>query len=268
MPGMAASLSMPARSKEEYSHLMSQELANDAPHWGESESALFIDYGHYFVPEREEQIETICDLIPALDGPGHIVEIGCGQGLLARALLTRFSQARVHGLDGSPLMLERAKETVSEHVERFEPQLFELTANDWRTFPWPVHAIVSSLVIHHLDDGQKRQLYKELAGALMPGGAIVIADLVQPKSELGNRVAAKSWDRAVHRRSLDLTGNLEAYNFFLKEEWNFYTFPDTEVDKPSSLYDQLRWLDEAGLVDVDVHWMKAGHAIFSARRPA
>ena len=39
------------------------------------------------------------------------------------------------------------------------------------------------------------------------------------------------------------------------------------IDKPSSLAEQLAWLVQAGFVGVDCHWLVAGHAIFSGRRP-
>jgi tRNA (cmo5U34)-methyltransferase len=39
------------------------------------------------------------------------------------------------------------------------------------------------------------------------------------------------------------------------------------IDMPSPLLDQLNWLAAAGLEGADVHWLKAGHAIFSARKP-
>ena len=42
--------------------------------------------------------------------------------------------------------------------------------------------------------------------------------------------------------------------------------PDS-IDKPSPLFDQLKWLDKAGFTDVDVFWMKVGHAIFGGRKP-
>jgi hypothetical protein len=32
------------------------------------------------------------------------------------------------------------------------------------------------------------------------------------------------------------------------------------------LLDQLKWLEGAGFVDVDVYWMRAGHAIFGGRK--
>ena len=32
--------------------------------------------------------------------------------------------------------------------------------------------------------------------------------------------------------------------------------------------EHAKWLEEAGFVQVDVHWMLAGHAVFSAQKPA
>ena len=49
--------------------------------------------------------------------------------------------------------------------------------------------------------------------------------------------------------------------------WNLWaeTEPDPS-DHPSTLLDQLRWLEEAGLSGVDVAWLKAGHAVFGGIR--
>jgi tRNA (cmo5U34)-methyltransferase len=39
------------------------------------------------------------------------------------------------------------------------------------------------------------------------------------------------------------------------------------VDKMSPLFDQLKWLEQAGFASVDVFWMRAGHAIFGGSKP-
>ena len=39
------------------------------------------------------------------------------------------------------------------------------------------------------------------------------------------------------------------------------------IDKPSTLLEQLRWLEAAGFAAVDVFWMEAGHAIFGGVKP-
>ena len=44
-------------------------------------------------------------------------------------------------------------------------------------------------------------------------------------------------------------------------------FDPEDLDKPSCLLNQLKWLELAGFVDIDVYWMSAGHAIFSGWKP-
>ena len=236
------------------------------PGWDESSSRDFIDLGRFFVPEREEQIEAVLALIPA-PGDGLLVDLCCGEGLLSRALLERFPRARVLALDLSPAMLAQARTTCSAYEGRFATRPFDLADRSWRAFSEPVHAFVSSLAIHHLDGDGKRRLYRDLAAALAPGGALVIADLVLPANPAAQALAAKAWDDAVRRRSLELSGGLEPYERFREMQWNLWaeTEPDP-IDKPSPLLDQLRWLEEAGLNGVDVCWMKAGHAVFGGRR--
>jgi tRNA (cmo5U34)-methyltransferase len=237
--------------------------------WDEEDSRGFLDDGRFFVPEREAQIAAIRDVLPASSEPVHLVDLCCGEGLLSGALLARFPRAVVHGYDGSETMLARARAALAAHADRFATQPFDLHASGWRRFPWPVHGFVSSLAIHHLDGPAKRRLYADLAAALAPGGALVIADLVLPASPEATALAAAVWDAEVRRRSLELGGGLAAHQRFRDIGWNLFDDPAADsADKPSPLYDQLRWLDEAGLEAVDVYWMKAGHAIYGGRKPA
>lgn len=236
------------------------------PFWNEADSREFIDYGPIFVPDREEQVATVVDLVPE-PGGGLVVDLCCGAGLLTAALLERFPRIRVLAMDLSPTMLEHVRSTLAVHGDRLQTQSFDLADSSWRRFPEPVHAFVSSLAIHHLDGEGKRRLFHDLAAALAPGGAIVIADLILPVSPAGHAAAAKAWDEAVRKRSLEVTGDLVPYRAFREERWNYYVDPDPG-DQPSPLQDQLRWLAEAGLTGVEVHWLKAGHAVFGGFRPA
>jgi tRNA (cmo5U34)-methyltransferase len=235
--------------------------------WNEADSQEFIDHGRFFVPEREEQTATVLDLIPD-PGAGLLVDLCCGEGLLSAALLERFPRARVLAMDLSPTMLEKARATCAAHGGRFETRPFDLADRSWRTFPEPVHAFVSSLAVHHLDGAGKRGLFRDLAAALAPGGVLVIADLVLPATPAAHALAARAWDEAVRRRSLELAGELGPYEVFRDERWNLWADPAPDpIDQPSPLFDQLRWLAEAGFAGVDVHWMKAGHAVYGGVRP-
>lgn len=219
------------------------------------------------MPEREQQIETICSLVPDTPPPSHVVELCCGEGLLSHALLERLPNATVHAFDGSPKMLAHTRKRLARYGDRFDTSQFDLAATDWRAFPWPVTGVVSSLAIHHLDGAGKQALFADVARALAPGGVFVVADLVEPTSEAGRRVAAKAWDDAVRQRALELDGDLAAFETFQADGWNHYSAAEPDpVDMPSPLKSQLDWMEAAGLRDIDVHYLKAGHAIFSGRK--
>lgn len=236
--------------------------------WDEDSSRTFLDYGRYFVPERERQIRTIVDLIPPPPAGGCVVELCSGEGLLSLALLERFPTCRVLALDGSAEMRRATGETCRGHAGRLTAAAFDIADRGWRRFPSPVHAVVSSLAVHHLDGPQKRTLYADMAAALAAGGALVIADIVRPPTQRGLDVAAEQWDDIVRARALALDGHLRAFEQFQQLRWNYFRDPDGDpIDKPSPLFDQLRWLEEAGLLDVDVHWLAAGHAIFGGHKP-
>ncbi|HEY4723056.1 MAG TPA: hypothetical protein VII92_14480, partial [Anaerolineae bacterium] len=149
--------------------------------------------------------------------------------------------------------------------ERFTLHPFDLAAREWRSFAWPVQAVVSSLAIHHLDGAQKRELYSDLYQTLASGGALIIADIIQPAHALGVQAAARAWDETVRQAALAVDGVDTAFEVFQRDQWNIYHYPNP-MDKPSGLYEQLRWLEAAGFSDVDVHWLKAGHAIYGGRK--
>jgi tRNA (cmo5U34)-methyltransferase len=238
------------------------------PGWGEEESLLFLDYGRYFVPQRQQQIETICSLIPPCEPPSTIVELCCGQGLLAAALLKRLPAATVQGYDGSDEMLSSARRLLAPYGERFSAQRFDLASRTWRSALRNVHAVVSSLAIHHLDAVGKQQLFQDVYAMLKPDGVFVIADVVEPKSAAAWRLAAQSYDEVVHQQALAIDGDLQAFDEFQRLQWNMFRYFDpSDYDKPSPLLEQLGWLQAVGFSDVDVYWMLAGHAIFGATKP-
>lgn len=244
---------------------MSESESSMWESWDEQSSKLFMDYGRYFVPEREQQIGIICDLIPPRDGEFHILELCSGEGLLAAALLERFPDCILHGFDGSNEMLQQSGRRLARYGERFAPASFDLHAREWRQFAYPLRAVVSSLAVHHLDALEKQALYADVYRMLETGGVLLIADLILPAHESGARVAARMWDEAVRARALELDGNLNAFDYFREEKWNYYEFPDA-FDKPSPLFAHLKWLEQAGFTDVDAYWLKAGHAIYGGRK--
>ena len=239
------------------------------PGWTEADSRRFIDDGAVFVPSREEQIATLCGLIPARpDEAFTVAELGAGAGVLARAVLEAFPRCRYVALDGSTAMRARLTETLHRHRERVEIRDFELAARGWRAaLPSPLRAVLASLVVHHLPAPGKRRLFADLARRLEPGGALLLADVVEPTGPSARETFARQWADAARAQSLALTGGLEAFERFERDGWNFYRGTPDPIDQPSRLDEQLRWLRAAGFATVDCFWMRAGHAIFGAWGP-
>src|SRR5215203_5758741 len=138
--------------------------ANDASEsWSEDESEVFVEFGRAMVPGREEIKRTFLDLIPAeADEPFLGVEIGTGAGWLSAAVLCEFPKARIVGLDGSPQMLGTAATLLAPYGDRAELRPFRLEEPSWSDGLPPARVFLSSLVLHHLDAGGKRELFARL----------------------------------------------------------------------------------------------------------
>jgi tRNA (cmo5U34)-methyltransferase len=236
--------------------------------WLESDSEEFLEFGWAFVPDREQQINIVASLVPRTESV-LVIDLCAGEGLLSEEILRRCPRARVIAYDGSKKMLTTAAARLKEFGQRFQTRCFNLAERSWRgEFPI-ANCVVSSLAIHHLGGEQKAELFRDLARRLAPGGRMIIADIIEPESAAARAAAAAAWDECVKANSLRRFGDLRAWEAFRSLRWNYFTDLDPDpVDKPSPVFAQLRWLEEAGFEAIDVHWAKAGHAIFSGSRPA
>lgn len=244
-------------------------LDASAPHWSEADSARFLTLDDVAVPMREQQIATLCALIPAQhDEAFTVVELGAGGGLLARAILDTFPNCAYRALDGSEVMRAQLRERLAPYGDRVTVSPFELAETAWReTLPSPLRCVVSSLVVHHLTGDGKQQMFRDVAQRLEPGGALLLADLVAPASDQVRLLYADQWNTSAHAQSQALAGDLSLYRAFREAEWNYYELTEEDpIDHPSPLADQLQWLRAAGFSSADCFWMLAGHAIYGGYR--
>jgi tRNA (cmo5U34)-methyltransferase len=155
----------------------------------------------------------------------RVLELGVGSGETARRLLALHEEADLIGVDGNESMLHAARaaltpERVDLRLGRLEEPLPE----------GPFELVISVLAVHHLQPGEKAELFRRVAGLLAPGGRFVLADVVVPE------------------RPEDVVIEIE----------DGFDFPD-------SLADQVTWLGEAGFV-ATVVWSKQDLAVVRADR--
>lgn len=106
--------------------------------------------------------------------PAHVgrgLDVGCGTGAFARLLAERAGS--VLGLDFSPEMIARARARSDGHTN------ITYEVADVRTWAWPAASfdcIASIATLHHLP---LAETVSQMAGALRPGGTLLILDLYQ-----------------------------------------------------------------------------------------
>jgi len=199
--------------------------------WTESDSGIYREIADVAVPRRQEMVATLMSTVPfAHDAALRILELGSGDGRLAEALLTVFPRATLTALDGSDSMRRETATRLALFGERAHVAAFDVAALDWWDRMFGVDLIVSSLCLHHLNDAKKQYLYKAAAERLSPGGALLVADLVDPQHPAARRLAADQWDTQAKQQA-DALGAPELFQRFVEARWNHFRFPDP-ADQP------------------------------------
>jgi trans-aconitate 2-methyltransferase len=100
-----------------------------------------------------------------LNGDERVLDAGCGTGRVTAALLERLPRGEVVAVDGSPAMVERARERLGDEIELRVADLLELELDR------PVDAILSTATFHWIADHER--LFARLHALLKPGGRLV-----------------------------------------------------------------------------------------------
>ncbi len=154
------------------------ETTNNTPanqnQWNEESSTTFLDLGELFVPGRKEQMQALLQLIPAHpDETFTVVELAAGGGILAETVLQHFPACHYIALDGSATMRMQMAQRLTPYRDRLTILPFLLEQQAWRNaLPSPLRCVVSSLCVHHLNDEEKRLLFRDMFTRIEPEGAL------------------------------------------------------------------------------------------------
>ena len=107
------------------------------------------------------------DVLDRLDlrGDERVLDAGCGTGRVTAAVVERLPRGEVVAVDGSPAMVEAARERLGDAVELQVADLVALTLDR------PVDAILSTATFHWIADHDA--LFARLREVLKPGGRLV-----------------------------------------------------------------------------------------------
>ena len=219
------------------------------------------------IPFAAEQIEVMLRLLDARGVPvGRVADLGCGNGILSRSILSRYPAAQCTLVDFSEPMLDAARAQLGGHEPPPGFVVADLATPEWSvalTDDAPFDVVVSGYAIHHLPDRRKRALYGEIFRLLTPGGMFI---------NLEHVASATPWLEAV---ADDLMiDSLSAFHTEQGGERTRAQIADEFVHRPDKAANilapvevQCEWLRACGFADVDCYFKAFELAVFGGRRP-
>ena len=161
---------------------------------------------------------AVLDRLP-LDGHERVLDAGCGSGRVTERLAERLPRGRVIALDGSPAMVDAARDRLARFGDRIEYVVADLGAP--LPIEEPVDAVLSTATFHWVPDHDA--LFANLAAVMRPGGWLVaqcggvgnIASIQRVLAMIGD-----GWIGAVHFETvMATTRRLDAAGFVDLECW-------------------------------------------------
>jgi trans-aconitate 2-methyltransferase len=173
----------------------------------------------------------------SLEGSETVLDAGCGSGRVTKLLLERLPRGQVVGVDGSPSMIETARESLAEHgnqVRLVNLDLLELSPDllEAEAGQRSVDVVFSNATFHWIADHDR--LFEAIHSVLRPGGRLV--------AQCGGKGNVLEWVAAV-RGAADQEPFAPHIGGF--EPWNFAGPDETERRLADAGFEQVRcWLEE------------------------
>jgi len=176
--------------------------------------------------------------------PRELLDLGCGTGAATLAVAPGCeASATVMLVDGSAPMLRAAQAQVQAHVRGAVAGDFTQPAVAHLVFgPARYDLVICSFALHHLTDGDKRQVLEQVAASLVPGGLLLLADEVANDRPNG-------WDVVERIRARAIAASLAAGKIDPRF-WELETGLPAERRLPflpARVDDLTSWLARAGL---------------------
>lgn len=204
-----------------------------------------------YIPCFDDFYGTALQLLPAnRDAALHVLDLGAGTGLFASLARPLLPNARFTLCDISEAMLTQARKRFAQ-----DANVDYLIANYVdEALPGKVDVVISALSIHHTPHERLPFVFANVFNALNAGGIFINADQALGSTSHNEAAYERQWLAGVRAK-----GCTEADIAIAQER--------KKADKTAKMEQQLRWMRDAGFVNVDCWYKNYRFAVYSGSAP-
>ncbi|MFH2013117.1 MAG: class I SAM-dependent methyltransferase [Pseudomonadota bacterium] len=236
----------------------------DNTRWAEKDFAHeYLETADIRILERKTMLEVLKSFYRYFLGEKQqntVLDLGCGDGILAHELLKIDGSIYATLIDGSEDMLDKARERLTgfSNTRLIKASFQDLLYKDILLQEFSL--VISSLAIHHLTTNEKKSIFNYIYSHLSKGGYFLNTDVVLSPTETLEKWYLELWKEWIIKRQTEL--NLESGHEGVisnHKEKEHHSRLDT-------LTIQLNGLKEAGFKDVDCFYKYGIFAVYGGRK--
>jgi SAM-dependent methyltransferase len=241
--------------------------------------------------------DVVANHTPDVDWPTvqHVLDLGCGPGVISCALARHAPRAHVAALDSSVQLLSRVREHAA--AQQLATRVHTLEADMEAVLPAirPMDVVWAGMVLHHVAD--PANVLSNLRALLQPGGTLVMIEFAgHPTAVPAGDAAEDAWNRmeagvsesrnqriGVDPLTIDWPGLLSAGGFDHITDQTLVVHRPAPLDATSKawlerhIHRSIEWLDgqlsDADVADLsplasrDDLFVRQERRVLTARRP-
>lgn len=214
-------------------------------------SSQYTDLISKCVPRYAELMYNMFHYIPDDFKPKRILDLGCGTGNLTEQILLHYPEAEIDALDISEDIL---KESQKRFAAKPNVRYIQADFIHMHLPPGSYDLILSSIAIHHINDPEKVNLYRDIFQALTPNGLFIFADQTRGITEEIYQKHILRWKK-------------EAFKLgSTQQNWDMWMEHQDAHDFHTPVNWHVKQLEIAGFKEIDLIWKNIMWAVIWAQK--
>ena len=242
-------------------------MKNNMENWkSENLAEIYLEGVRGAIPFAYEEIEILLRLIkffrPNLNS---FLDLGCGDGILGKTLLTNYPESKGVFVDFSEPMIKAAKLNCQKYSDQTTYVVQDIGKADWLDMiskELPVDVVISGFAIHHQDDNKKKRIYRDIFdNVLKPGGLFLNLEQIKSATPQIETIFNNFFMDKMREFKREKNTNIPIEA--IEEEF----YKDKQVNILAPLDKQCDWLREIGFLQVDCFFKAFELTIFGGIKP-